>query len=349
MCFDTAGRAYLRTDREVVRYDSTNWREVPWDYGEERAGLHFNSGRTAPAVSALATPGERPVFFHQGGMWVSPKGHLVVACYSRAPEPNRKEWKGATLPGKPYTPAIWPGRARWQEFHIWDDHGKLVREDAVPGMPINDGVAIDNDDNVYVMMAANRIIDGEPYFNELACTLAKFPAGKGRIVSASGRAPIPLSKDDYPPGKPQVCKGVLGQGWLIGAEWLYGGVGYGGMNTSRTGGGCACWNGRFAMDYYSRSFAPEVDHYSVAVLDTAGNLILRIGKYGNVEDGVPLVREPAGPPARSIGGDEVAIMHACYLATHSDRRLFIADAGNARIVSVKLDYHATERAPLPMK
>ena len=47
--------------------------------------------------------------------------------------------------------------------------------------------------------------------------------------------------------------------------------------------------------------------------------------------------------APAIGGDEVALFHACYLATHSDRRLFIADAGNARIVSVKLNYHATER------
>ncbi len=40
------------------------------------------------------------------------------------------------------------------------------------------------------------------------------------------------------------------------------------------------------------------------------------------------------------------MFYACYVAAHTDRRLFIADAGNARIVSVKLDYHATERVPL---
>ena len=45
-------------------------------------------------------------------------------------------------------------------------------------------------------------------------------------------------------------------------------------------------------------------------------------------------------------GDEVALFHGAYLATHTDRRLFIADPGNARVVSVKLGYHASERVAL---
>ena len=54
----------------------------------------------------------------------------------------------------------------------------------------------------------------------------------------------------------------------------------------------------------------------------------------------------APPHPRPLGGDEVALMHACFVGTHTDRRLFIADYGNARIVSVKLGYHATEKVPL---
>ena len=38
--------------------------------------------------------------------------------------------------------------------------------------------------------------------------------------------------------------------------------------------------------------------------------------------------------------------HPNYVATHTDRRLFIADQGNARILSVKLGYHAEERVAL---
>jgi len=53
---------------------------------------------------------------------------------------------------------------------------------------------------------------------------------------------------------------------------------------------------------------------------------------------------PANP--RSIGGDEVALFYACYVATHTDRRLFIADAGNARLLSVKLGYNAEEKIAL---
>ena len=90
----------------------------------------------------------------------------------------------------------------------------------------------------------------------------------------------------------------------------------------------------------------EPDHFSVAVLDTAGNLILRIGKYGNVEDGQPLLPDPVLTAARASGGDETALMHACYVGVHSDKRLFIADAGNRRIASVKLGYHTEEKFAL---
>jgi hypothetical protein len=102
-----------------------------------------------------------------------------------------------------------------------------------------------------------------------------------------------------------------------------------------------------AADALGRSFLPENIRNQVAVLDTNGNVILHVGRYGNAGDGVPLAPDAfrTGKPP-SIGGDEVSLVHACYTATHTDHRLFISDAGNARIVSVKLEYHATERVPL---
>jgi hypothetical protein len=130
---------------------------------------------------------------------------------------------------------------------------------------------------------------------------------------------------------------------------MYGGVGYAGRayGCRRMGGiTCACANTRFALDYFKRTFAPEFDRYKVAVLDTNGNLILRIGQYGNVDDGKPLVAAGGPPHTRSIGGDETALFYPVYLATDSDRRLFIADIGNGRIASVKLGYHKEERISL---
>jgi hypothetical protein len=84
----------------------------------------------------------------------------------------------------------------------------------------------------------------------------------------------------------------------------------------------------------------------VAVLDSKGNLILRIGRYGNVDDGVPLVKRGGPRAPRAVGGDEVALCHAAYVGVHTDRRLFIADAANGRILSVKLGYHAEGKVAL---
>jgi hypothetical protein len=282
-------------------------------------------------------------------MGISPKGYLVISCSSREQPPRRDATPNlmnrAGFAGRPYSPKIYPGRARWQEVHVWDKHGKLVYEDAVPGLTILNGVEMDRDDNIYTMACANRFHDGRPYFNEMAGTVMKFKPKQAKVVSTGGAA-VPLPKEEYPASPPDFKNVKGGPAWAEGAEWFYGGVGFGGFNPSHSGGGCHCWNSKFALDDFARSFAPEVDHYSVAVLDANGNLILRVGRYGNVDDGKPLVAAGGPPNSRSIGGDEVGLFHAAYVATHTDRRLFIADAGNQRIVSVKLDYHATERVPL---
>jgi len=108
----------------------------------------------------------------------------------------------------------------------------------------------------------------------------------------------------------------------------------------------SCWNARPALDLFARSFATELGRCRVAILDTNGNLIMRIGKYGSVDDGLPLITDGGPEKPRSIGGNEVALAKPAYLATHTDRRLFIADYGNYRILSVNLGYHAEETLPM---
>ncbi len=356
LCFDQQGLAYLRTDTLVARYDSRTWREVPWDYGEEHKNVGFTSlggSKRADVLSALATPGIRPVCWNQGGMSVSPKGNLIISCTSRAQEVTRTDhdspWERsrAEITAKPYTPRLFPGRVRWQELHIWDSHGTLVTEDAVPGLTGMNGAFMDHNDNIYVMASPTRVLDdGKPYWNEMTGTLIKFKPKEGKVISSSAAAAIPLSKISWPSRPFDLMNGKLGKAWADGAEWCYGGVGWDGFNPAHTGGGCDCWNSRFCLDDFARSFAPEIDHFSVAVLDQNGNLILRIGKYGNVDDGKPLIADGGPPNPRSIGGDEVSLFHACYVAAHTDRRLFIADAGNSRIVAVKLGYHLEQKLPL---
>jgi hypothetical protein len=345
MCFDADGLAYLRTFQLVARYDPRDWREVPFDYGEEHAEVRTSSSRDArptPVMSAIALPVEFAGLHHHGGMAVSPQGHLVVAVNNSKMEPvSRKDVydEPVSPAGTPYAPRLYPGRVRWGEIHVFDKHGQMVFQDAVPGMLKSDGLGIDKDNNIFVLSTAQRVLDGRPYFNDMTGTLVKVKANGARVLSASDRASVPLPEEDQPQRPPQLASGGIERGWIEGAQWLYGGLGFAGKFCGRSGGGCDCYNARFALDYLGRSFAPEVDHSSVAVLDSAGNLILRVGRYGNEDSAGPQSLVP-------LGGDEVGLFYAPYVAVDTEHRLFIADPGNSRIVSVLLDYHQTQRVAL---
>ncbi|MCG3180237.1 MAG: hypothetical protein BIFFINMI_02595 [Phycisphaerae bacterium] len=357
-CFDGAGLLYLRSVGVVARYQMPDgaggdFREVPWDYGEERAKVYTSSSsdrREAKVISGLALPANGG--WHHGGMYVSPDGSLAVTCLFVTSLVKRTDIQTVVDGGLPFTPRIFPGRivdgrGGGVFIHVWDKHGQLLHEDVVPGLADNTyGIGLDRDDNLYALAAATRIVDGKLYYNDMSGTLMKFPCAPrtpNRVVSASDKAPVRLGDDSVPKRPADIQNATQGKAWVNGAEWMYGGVGWGGKNL---GIGCACWNDRFTLDYFARSFAPEMDRYSVAVLDSAGNLIMRIGRYGNVDDGKPL--DPAGgPPAtRPIGGDEVALVHGAYLATDTDRRLFIADPSNERILSVRLAYRTSESVGL---
>ena len=375
LAFDINGLAYLRGFHEIVRYNPRTWREVPFDYGEVRKGVSF-AGRRAPAISALVLP-THVTLWHRPGFGVSPKGHIAVGCYA-TPKTLYRDYSTGKLraedgsdrwgygsdhgAGRRWAPAVYPGRLlgkKGTSVHVWDQHGKLVHEDAVPGLAAANGVGIDADDNVYVLASMHRRYGGRRHFNDMTGTILKAAPRRAKLVGTV-KGPVPLT--DRPKGDPVLGKGGIAL-WAAGADWLYAGVGFCGQGVGRPGamaaGGCSCWNCRFALDYFRRSFGPEMDHYSVAVIDATGNLITRVGTYGNVDDGRPCGTPwqnaqkrsagsfPGEPPRqRPIGGDEVALFYAPYVATHTDRRLFIADPGNGRIVSVRLRYWATETVPL---
>jgi hypothetical protein len=287
-----------------------------------------------------------------GGMYVNAQGYLAIACPNTAESIGlvaAEENKKAAPAAKAYAPKVYPGRLRWGEIHIFDKYGKLIADDAFPGIGHMNGIGIDASNNVYVMANGKRLIDGKPYDpaagDDLSETVTKAKCRAANVLSSNNTILAPLAEAGKPKRPPDFEGFPTGASWIEGAEWFYGGVGYTG-NAGWDGGGCRCWNARFCLDYFARSFAPETRHFSVAVLDANGNLILRIGKYGNVDDGAPTDAKGGPPATRSIGGDEVSLFHAAYLGTLSDRRLFIADAGNARILSVRLGYHCEEKTTL---
>lgn len=347
--FDLSGMAYLRNTDKIMRFDPKIWKEIPFDYGEESEAVGRDGGiggKSTPAVSAINMPSKSPVCYHQGGINVSPKGYIIASCAYRFEGISGAGAKGENRQfdpskiagqGREYQPGVYPGRISGSTspcIHVWDSHGKILYEDAVPGVTQVDGVGMDINDNIYFMHTRNRVIDGKPYFNSMSETMMKVKPGKCKIYSNSASIPVPLPVGEYPKFATQ-----LDGMWVQNAEWFYPGVGYAGFSASQAGGGCACWFPRFALDLFGRSICPEPQQFAVSVIDTAGNLILRIGKYGNVDNMGPTGKIP-------MGGDEVSLFHPLYVGTHSDRRIFISDVGNGRLLSVKLNYYANEKVPL---
>jgi hypothetical protein len=346
MAIDNSGYAYLRCDRLIGRFKLDTMREVPFDYGEQHVARWDSFAKAGKLISALVLPGNRPVYWHESGMGVNPKGEIVVNVVNSATRRKRTKTNAraiAALVARKYVPGIYPGRFRYAEIHIFDKHGQLAGRDVVgKGVMDGHGTLMDPRGDVYFLAGGHRIYGGKTAFWPMTGCLIKFRRGRGRFISQS-RGVIPVNDATRPDRPPQLSCGTKKRFWVIDHEWIFPGVGF-----VHPGAPCQCWNSRFAVDYFGRVFAPETVRNQVAVLDTNGNLILHVGRYGNVDDGKPLIadgrfrtRKP-----RSIGGDEVALTYACYTATDSDRRLFIADGGNARILSVKLGYHTDHRTAL---
>jgi hypothetical protein len=237
---------------------------------------------------------------------------------------------------------------------VFDKDGKLRIFDGFKGAGFMAGAKMDRDGYVYTPMSGIALVNGKPprMPNRGACTLMKFKPGESRIFSDECVTdPRPLPKSQAPK-RPKAfgnsCRGRRAYAWLEGVEWLVPEVGVSGNKTApRWNGNCICTNeSRFDMDLYARSFCSEVHKYRICVVDTNGNPMLKIGRMGNVDDGLPLAKGDRVPNPRKIGGDEVAIAHCAHVAVHTDRRLFISDVGNMCVRSVKLDYHASETVPL---
>jgi hypothetical protein len=346
LVFDVLGYAYLRGGNYVVRYDTATpgrWREVPFDYGEESGVGHWKKGR---AISLLKFPAYGSPQQRFGGFDVSARGHIAVAArYAATLNSGKKNALSTSV--KRYNPPIVPGRAGGHLIHIFNKHGKLVHEDAFRGAKNIDSIRVDNDDNLYVQVSGTPLVNGKrpQWLNPGSCTLVKAKPGK-MLFFQQKSAGADLPADRLPKRPHDFALNSNRRVWVAGAEWMHPDVGLRTDGHALSDCGCTA-NSRFDLDLFARSFASEVDHYRIVVLDTNGNVITYIGRCGNVDDGMPLVKAGGPPHPRSIGGDETAIMNCMQVAVHTDKRLFIGDIGNYCVRSVKLTYHASEQVALP--
>ncbi|MBA4387364.1 MAG: hypothetical protein C0404_05245 [Verrucomicrobia bacterium] len=261
------------------------------------------------------------------------------------------EKRGESIYSVPREPGVpLSGATAW----TYDASGKLKKDCAVVGGSGINGVTIDEDGEVYFVTNRPRMEDPEHPFmygrggtfgepgqpeNGFTGTLIKTRNGACKIIAAD--APIPLDADRFPKRMPDLMTisfvNVTGKGqwcWAEGTEWMYAGA-----SPIVQGSACKCPQMRHHTDWFKRTYVPEAYRHSIGVVDSAGNLIMHIGSYGNFDSG-------SGPASRiRVGGDEIGM---CFNETVSGTDNYLAfDDHGERVVVLRLDYHAEQTAPVP--
>jgi hypothetical protein len=228
---------------------------------------------------------------------------------------------------------------------IWtfENNGELQQECAVIAGGLINGVQIDEDGRIYFVCDRQKSFGGKAFLagrggifgspdakahcNPFTGTLFKTAGQNMRVLLP--KAPVPM--DELPTSPPE----CVDQTWVDGAEWLYAGA------SPIVYHSCSCPTMRHHTDWYKRSFVPEAYRHSIGVLDTNGNLIMHIGRYGNLDSG-------DGPKSKiPVGGDGIGIALNRFVSG-TDNYLVFDDHGE-RLVVLKLNYHADETVPIRMK
>lgn len=288
----------------------------------------------SPALKGL-TPkvlwggGRNAAYVQERGLYVSPCGLIAASV-----DFGKKHEETAFRLGLPADV-----RSEASFVRVWDASGKLLTANAVGDMQRGHGIGLDRDGNLYAALAAalpRAQVQGEnctlfglaqPYpkagFHDMG-TLLKFKGGNEYPLSAT---------ESLAAGAiPSYGAAALSNGRMATrVQWAWGGL------DNQAQHPCSCHHVRYDMDYFARHWIPANYLNSVLVLDSNGNLIARLGCYGNVDDSESDVKE-------GRDGLRFAWMKAVAV---SDTSLYVADRPNRRILRAELSYRAEALAPVP--
>ena len=361
------GLGYVKDGNVIRRFDPATGKAVAFDYGTGPEGVLNYSFSSEDGVGFGVSPAGEIIYHDRwppvpGLVKTHEQFHVMMLNQMRIPNYMRQDtWAGGKSTSlKGYRMRqFFPGQAYLGSgaLLMYDQAGQIKSNDVVGGLPrVSAGCRLDLQGNVYVGIPMAKLVDGKPVAGH---SLVKFSPAGGRLMENGPGVPIPLTD---PPKRPADFKplmsvnpdhddkgphGEMGYGdqaWGEGMLWSFGG--YFPFNDTK----CVCLNGRFDLDFFARSFVPESYRNSVAVVDSNGNFILRLGRYGNQDEGNPNIRNTeedkeaksvsSGLRATSSGlrpSADIRIAHCRYVAVN-DQRLFLNDVVNKRVVSVRLDY-----------
>ncbi|MBL8796526.1 MAG: SMP-30/gluconolactonase/LRE family protein [Planctomycetia bacterium] len=323
--------------------------EVPFDYGDERGGTDRKGERESQLKGVISMPwaigGPNG---YNNGIGISPRGEVVALIenfqdFEIFRQPSASNPTGYFDSGQfkallkdnedRFRPGQFPGRAWSHGNLVWrfSRTGQVIGLDAIPGLPYSSfGIRSDATGNVFCGVGYHMNVDGKAH---IGGSLAKFAPKGGRLIRDFG-TPVKL---DNPPNRPADFL-TTGGGKIWGQNMFWCAPGMDQLHfVDGAGAGypCECYHCKFDTDLYGRSFLPRAYGYHVAVLDTNGNRICTIGRFGT-----------ADKPAMKPGDTDIGLGQCSYLATVSDKWLYIADDSNLRIIRVKLGYQAEQRVAI---
>jgi hypothetical protein len=195
--------------------------------------------------------------------------------------------------------------------HKYGPDGNLSRELLLEEVGCPAGITVDPQGNLYVVAAPVQLTRGATFLDGAAIrpggpyngALYQFPPSGGKGVRVAT-----LERD------------VAAEGH----NWTLPGV------SPRVNFHCSCPEMTLTgsmVDSHGRLFVPDVYTFAVKVVDRAGNLIRRVGGYGNADEGL------AGNAPRFLMPIATAV---------SGDKLWVLDMRNNRLVQCRLDYGSVE-------
>jgi hypothetical protein len=219
----------------------------------------------------------------------------------------------------------------------------------------SNGVQIDEDGCLYFVNGRQRLFGNRLFLQDKAGNFGGEPIDDRNRTPFTGtyikvrqdhgmflRTKPRIARDAVPERPPDLATpgfggghvkiGAGGDTWAEGVEWMFAGA------SPIVADHCSCPHMRASLDWYKRSFVPENYRHSIGVIDTNGNLICHVGRYGNFDNG--------GGPGRRIppGSDGIAMTRGAFVST-TDNYLVISDWGH-RLIVARLNYNIEETAEI---
>jgi hypothetical protein len=264
-----------------------------------------------------------------------PKAMRVALCPSNRTGPAAKELGVETLPNDDP-----PGRKHngGHFITLWTNEGKLIAQDAVEGKGQGDGAFMDREGNIYAVQAGvmpdgRKTMDGLTVGTAHNGSLIKFRGRGGKYPLGIFHGKLGYYGGSTKPAPADALKMTWGATpiQVSGALWAYYGV------PNQAANDCNCEHSRFHLDRFARSWVPATQVCAVMVLDSNGNRIARLGKYGNVDDTEADVKN---------GNDGLRFVFPRAVAA-SDTALYAMDFGNRRILKAAISYAVEETVQVP--